>query len=143
MKKTILNETPVRTAVNFNINNISLDNIDIPNNPPKFQNIEIKYDESKVRVTDSIERQDIEYGISDELTDKTFSNANSNINIEIKENIEENIRINFKFDNANKVLVDNMKIISDKNTSSTVVLKYDSDNKDSYFHNQVLKRSFP
>ena len=48
MKKTILNETPVRTAVNFNINNISLDNIDIPNNPPKFQNIEIKYDESKV-----------------------------------------------------------------------------------------------
>ena len=89
MKKTILNETPVRTAVNFNINNISLDNIDIPNNPPKFQNIEIKYDESKVKVTDSIQRQDIEYGISDELTDKTFSNANSNINIEIKENIEE------------------------------------------------------
>ena len=96
MKKTILNETPVRTAVNFNINNISLDNIDIPNNLPKFQNIEIKYDESKVKVTDSIERQNIEYGILDDLTDKTFSNANSNINIEIKENIEENIRINFK-----------------------------------------------
>ena len=32
-----------------------------------------------------------------------------------------------------------MKIISDKNTNATVVLKYDSDNKDSYFHNQVLK----
>ena len=117
MKKMILNETPVRTAVNFNINNISLDNIDIPNDLPKFQNIEIKYDESKVKVTDNIERQDIEYGISDELTDKTFSNANSNINIEIKENIEENIRINFKFDNTNKVLVDNMKIVSDRDTS--------------------------
>lgn len=37
MKKTILNETPVRTAVNFNINNISLDNIDIPNNLQNFK----------------------------------------------------------------------------------------------------------
>ena len=63
MKKTVLNETPVRTAVNFNINNISLDNIDITNNLPKFQNIEIKYYESKVKVKDSNETQYIQSGI--------------------------------------------------------------------------------
>ena len=38
MSSLTLNQTPVRTSRNFKINNIKLDNIDIPNKLDKFNN---------------------------------------------------------------------------------------------------------
>ena len=35
-----LNETPVRTSRNFNINNIKIENISIPTNIESFKNVE-------------------------------------------------------------------------------------------------------
>ena len=37
-----LNETPVRTSRNFNINNIKLENIEIPENIPLFDATSVK-----------------------------------------------------------------------------------------------------
>ena len=37
----ILNETPVRTSRNFLINNIKLDNLEIPSKLKEFNNVEI------------------------------------------------------------------------------------------------------
>ena len=36
-----INETPVRTSRNFRVNNITINNIDIPNKLDEFKNIEI------------------------------------------------------------------------------------------------------
>ena len=50
MKDMILNETPLRTSVNFNINDIKIKYVSIPSNINKFDNLNINYDNSKVRV---------------------------------------------------------------------------------------------
>ena len=45
-----LNKTPVRTSRNFNINNIKIENIEIPENIPVFENATIIGDTSKVNI---------------------------------------------------------------------------------------------
>ena len=42
-----LNETPIRTSRNFNINNIKLENIEVPENIPDFENVTIIDNTSK------------------------------------------------------------------------------------------------
>ena len=50
MQNMKLNETPVRTSRNFNINNIKLENIEILNEIKEFKNVEIISKNSKVRI---------------------------------------------------------------------------------------------
>ena len=45
-----LNETPVRTSWNFNINNIKLENIEIPEKIPTFNKKMVTIDSNKVDV---------------------------------------------------------------------------------------------
>ena len=45
-----LNETPVRTSRNFNINNIKLENVNIPEDIGSFKNIEITGETSKLKI---------------------------------------------------------------------------------------------
>ena len=45
-----LNETPVRTSRNFNINNIKLDNIEIPKKIPTFNKKNVTLDRDKVDI---------------------------------------------------------------------------------------------
>ena len=42
MEMLELNETPVRTARNFKINSIQLENVEIPEKVAEFKNVEIK-----------------------------------------------------------------------------------------------------
>ena len=41
MENLKLNEAPVRTSRNFNINNIKIDNVNIPENIGNFENVKI------------------------------------------------------------------------------------------------------
>ena len=41
MKNLTINETPVRTSNNFKINNITLEDLEIPTNVENFENAEI------------------------------------------------------------------------------------------------------
>ena len=50
-----LNETPVRTARNFNCNNIVLKDLDIPENYEKFNSVKMDLDTSKINVEEKIE----------------------------------------------------------------------------------------
>ena len=49
-----LNETPVRTARNFNCNNIVLKDLDIPENYEKFNSVKMDLDTSKINVEEKI-----------------------------------------------------------------------------------------
>lgn len=84
MENLKLNETPVRTAKNFRINNIKLENIEIPEVIPVFENVTIIGDTSKIDIEQNTINTDTDliYGLSEELTNqvKTRSKSKNKIN---------------------------------------------------------------
>ena len=138
MENLKLNETPVRTAKNFRINNIKLENIEIPEVIPEFENVTITGDTSKIDIEQNAYNIDINlaYGLSEELADQVKAQANQKIKLNIKgtqneksktENLEKTeAEIDFKFDDENSVLIDDIEITATENTKSTVVIKYTS-----------------
>lgn len=79
MKNIKLNETPVRTAKNFRINNIKLENIEIPEVIPSFENVTIIGDTSKINIEQNINNThtDLIYGLSEELTNQVKTRSKS------------------------------------------------------------------
>ena len=76
MKEIVLNETPVRTSKNFNINNIKLDNVNIPNNIGKFENVEIVGESQKIKIEENYDKYNLTYGLGESLTNQVKENAN-------------------------------------------------------------------
>lgn len=139
MDNMIVNETPLRTSVNFNINNIKLDDVSIPSNIDKFKNKSMDYDKSKVRVEEKVDEYIITYGLSESLTKNVQKSANNEIKIVIEGKLDEDIFVDFKFDKENINLISNMEIVAGKDTKATVILKYECEDELKYFHNQILK----
>ena len=151
MENLKLNETPVRTAKNFRINNIKLENIEIPEVIPEFENVTITGDTSKIDIEQNADNIDINlaYGLSEELAVQVKAQANQKIKLNIKgtqneksktENLEKaEAEIDFKFDDENSVLVDDIEITATENTKSTVVIKYTSNQESENYHNGIIK----
>ena len=53
MNELVLNETPIRTSRNFNINNIKID-CNIPENILEFSNLDIKNENAKIKIDENI-----------------------------------------------------------------------------------------
>jgi Fe-S cluster assembly protein SufD len=151
MENLKLNETPVRTAKNFRINNIKLENIEIPEVIPEFENVTITGDTSKIDIEQNADNIDINlaYGLSEELAVQVKAQANQKIKLNIKdtqneksktENLEKaEAKIDFKFDDENSVLIDDIEITATENTKSTVVIKYTSNQESENYHNGIIK----
>ena len=151
MENLKLNETPVRTAKNFRINNIKLENIEIPEVIPEFENVTITGDTSKIDIEQNADNIDINlaYGLSEGLAVQVKAQANQKIKLNIKgtqneksktENLEKaEAEIDFKFDDENSVLVDDIEITATENTKSTVVIKYTSNQESENYHNGIIK----
>lgn len=139
------NETPIRTAKNFNINNIKLENIEIPEAITTFENITIIGDTSKINIEQNADNTNIDlvYGLSNELTNQVKHGANQKIKLNInntqnkKEKTE--AEIDFKFDDENAALIDNIEITANENTKSTVIIKYTSNQENESYHNGIIK----
>ena len=138
-----LNETPVRTAKNFRINNIKLENIEVPEVIPLFENVTIIGDASKMDIEQNADNTntDLVYGLSEELTEQVKREANQKIKLNINSNQNERAEaeIDFNFDNENSVLIDNIEIIANENTKSTVIIKYTSNKENECYHNGIIK----
>lgn len=134
-----LNETPVRTSRNFNINNIKLENIEIPENIPTFENVTIIGDTSKINIEQNTSNINLVYGLNEFFTNqvKTQSNQNLKLTIDSKENLE--TQIDFNFDDENSVLLDNIEIVANENTKSTIIIKYTSNEENECFHNGIIR----
>ncbi len=135
----ILNETPIRTANNYNINNITLKDIDIEENVPQFKGMNIINNSSKVSVTETKKNKFLpRYFLSDELIMQ--SNKDCNVNLKIESNSSNNTQlfIDFEFSKENKSLVDNLDVTVSKNCKLTLILKYDSKDDSVGYHNQLL-----
>lgn len=139
MNKVKLNETPVRTAKNFNINNIKLENIEIPEIIPAFENVTIIGDTSKINIEQNTSNIELVYGLNEFFTNqvKTQSNQKLKLTIDDKENSE--TQIDFNLDDENSVLVDDIEIIANEDTKSTIIIKYTSNEDIEGFHNGIIR----
>ena len=134
-----INETPVRTSRIFGINNIKLENEEIPNEIKEFEGLTITGDISKIEITDNVSNYDIEYGLGNELKSQIKTKSNQKIKLLIKDSLEEEIYLNFDFDEDNTQLVDNIEIIAEPNSKATIIIKYISNSDDKNYHNGMLK----
>mgnify|MGYP000682920329 FL=1 len=132
MEKLKLNETPVRTSRNFFINNIKLENVVIPEKLEMFQNVMVTGTES---FNKDINKQHLNYGLSEELEENVFYKANSQIAINVKEN--DNIKVTYDFDDDNLQLVNQIDICATGNAN--IIIEYKSSTNKECFHNGVIK----
>ena len=91
-----LNETPIRTSRNFLINNIKLENIEIPEQVEEFKNVHI---EGIEEVSKSITSSKLVYGNGDILEKNIKEMANNKIAINLQSNKDIHITYNFDDDN--------------------------------------------
>ena len=134
-----VNDTPVRTSRNFNINNIKLDNVEVPDVIKEFNSVKIVGESSKFKVENKKIKPNLTYGMGQSLEDLLINRANQNLKIDIDSKVNKELTINFEFDEVNNVLVDNLEITANDGTKSTIILNYSSIKEGSYFHNGVIK----
>lgn len=129
-----VNETPVRTSRNFRINNIKIDDINIPTKLEKFKNVVIDYKEAEV--IDKVEINDkLTYGNGQILEDNVNNFSNNIIRINTKKS--EDIKIEYDFDDDNLKLINNIEIIANYNANITIIYKSNTDNE--CFHNGKIR----
>lgn len=139
MQEMKLNETPVRTSRNFNINNIKLENIEIPENIPLFENVTIIGDTSKINIEQKTTNVELAYGLSKELTEQIKLKANKKLKLNLSYKNNEETQIDFNFDEENTVLLDNIEIIANEDTKSTIIIRYTSNEELENFHNGIIR----
>ena len=114
-----LNETPIRTARNYRINNIKLKEINIPKNLEEFKGLTYIGNRKNVSITENnIEKLDFKYGNGDILQKQV---PNKNLKIEINGKLDEDLILNFDFSCENKNLVSNILINASENSKGTII----------------------
>lgn len=131
-----LNETPVRTSRNFNINNIKLEDINIPEKLKPFNNLRIVGD---IETSQNIENTELTYGVGEKLINQAQNNSNKKIRININKKIENTILLDFEFDKENIDLVENIEIALKENSSANIILKYETQDIENFYHNGIIK----
>lgn len=142
MEELRLNETPIRTSKNFNINNIKLENVTIPDVISSFNNVSIDCNNDNIEITNNVSKAELVYGISKNFSEMLNENANQNIKVEIKSNSsEENdiAKIEFDFNKENMNLLDNIEIEAQENSKANIIIKYKSLDDVEYFHNGIIR----
>ena len=130
-----LNNTPVRTCRNYNINNIEFEE-EIPEKISNFDNLKItKETEKDDVITDfNFDNFDIKYGVG-----LINENINKKIRININSKTNKEIRLEFDFDNKNLELAENIEIIAKENTNSNIYIVYRQISSGKAFHNGIIK----
>lgn len=134
-----LNETPVRTSKNFNINNIKIEDVEIPEVIGEFNNIDIIRESENIEISSEIKNITLTYGLGDFLTELVNNKSNCMLKINIEDNKDSKNYIDFKFDDENKDLFENIEIESKENSKSTIIIKYETENEEKYLHNGIIK----
>lgn len=124
MQKLKLNETPVRTSRNFNINNLKLENVPIPVEIEKFENVTIQGE--NLKVDENCSDFEPRFGLSDFFTKQIKEKANQKLRLQIDDKTGKEVKIDFDFDEENLSLVENIEIIAKEDAKATVIVKYEA-----------------
>ncbi len=133
MKTIEVNETPVRTSKNFNINCINVDDIIFNEKVAEFENVSIEKNNSDI--DDVFSPVDLKYGIGSIAQNNINNNFNNCINIKTAKN--DVIKIDYTFDDDNLNLINKVNI--DAQNSCDIYIKLISETDDECFHNGVIK----
>ena len=136
-----INETPVRTSRSFGINNIKIEDVQIPNEIKKFEGLTITGDTSKIEISDQVSNKDITYGLGDILKSQINQKSNQKIQLIIKGSTQKEINLIFDFDEDNTGLVENIEIIAEPNSKANIVIKYISNSEEEHYHNGLIRLS--
>lgn len=139
MEELKLNETPLRTSRNFNINNIKIKNVSIPEISKEFENIRITGESPKIIIDSEVSDYKLNYGVGDLLVNQVKENSNKKLRITVDSKINKTIEIEFNLNKENLNLVDNIEIIGKDKSKANIILKYKSDDTKSLYHNGVIK----
>ena len=134
-----LNETPIRTSRNFNINNIKIENLEIPEVISDFENVTIIGDTSKINIEQNTSNIELVYGLNEFFTNQVKMQSNQKLKLTIDDKENSETQIEFKFDDENSVLLDDIEIIANENTKSTIIIKYTSNEEIEGFHNGIIR----
>ena len=129
-----INDTPVRTSRNFRINNLKLENIQIPSNLNTFKNVEIIT--QKAEISNNVRKYKLEYGNGEILEENAQNEANSVLNIKTSRKGEK-VTIIYTFTDEETILVNNIEINTYKDADITIVYKSKTDKP--CFHNSVIR----
>ena len=133
MEKLKVNDTPVRTARNFKINNIEVE-LDLPEKIAEFKNVEIINDKSVI--DNEVSNTSLTYGTGKILEELNYETANSKIRIQTS-NKKENIKIRYNFDDNNLNLINQIEIIANGDTN--VIIEYKSQTSQKCLHNGIIR----
>lgn len=133
MEKLKVNDTPVRTARNFKINNIEVE-LEIPEKIAEFKNVEIISDKSTI--DGEVSNTPLTYGTGRILEELNYETANSKIRIQTSSK-KENIKIRYNFDNNNLNLINQIEIIANGDTN--VIIEYKSQITQKCLHNGIIR----
>ena len=133
MEKLRVNDTPVRTARNFKINNIEVE-LDLPEKIAEFKNVEIINDKSTI--DSEVSNLPLTYGNGKILEELNYETANSKIRIQTS-NKKEDIRIRYNFDDNNLNLINQIEIIANGDTN--VIIEYKSQTSQKCLHNGIIR----
>lgn len=133
METLKINETPVRTSRNFLINNIKLENVELPKTVKEFNNVDI------IKTTSIMDKNvstmPLTYGTGKTLENNIIDNANSKINLRILE--EDNIKIIYDFDDNYLELINQIDILA--KADCNIIIEYKSETNKKCFHNGIIK----
>ena len=133
MEKLRVNDTPVRTARNFLINNIEVE-LDIPEEIAEFKNVEIINDKSII--DNQTSNKPLIYGNGKILEELNHETANNKIRIQTNSK-NENVKIIYNFDDNNLNLINQIEIIANNDANVTIVYRSNTLNK--CLHNGIIK----
>ncbi len=131
--KLVLNNTPIRTSVSYKINNITLNDLDIPT-ANNFANAVMN--EQNVSVSNTVNAlSPLVYGVGTELVNSD-TEYNSIYNISPKES-GANFELTYTFDDNNLNLTNLININADKDMDVKVIYRSNTDKP--CFHNSVVR----
>ena len=134
-----LNETPIRTAKNYNINNIKLDNIEIPETIQEFNSMRFLGNVDKFEILEMKKFTEFKYGNGEFLENQIKEKFNKTLSISAREKENKELQLNYEFSEENKNLIESLEINLNEKSNSTIILKYKSiDNVEAY-HNSKIK----
>lgn len=139
MSNLKINETPVRTSKSFRINNITIEDFELPERLEEFKNVTISELGSKIKISSNVNKAELKYGLNDLLKNQADKNANYKVNIVVDCKTQKEVEIGFEIDNVNPNLVENIEITANEDTNSTVILKYDTVDDVKAFHNGLIR----
>ena len=134
-----VNETPVRTSKSFNINNIKINEEELPREIKQFKNAEITVMSSKDKLEEIKTPINVKYGLGEELIKEIKEKSNKKYKLTINSKTNKDIFFNFSFDDKNTQLIENIDINAKEETTSNIIIKYESPKEIEAYHNGIIK----